>query len=212
MSLKLNSVGGGSVTLQEPNTASNLTLDLPAATTTLVGTDATQTLTNKTIGSGYGGGTIISGTALTPPSGTSVTFTGIPSWVKRITILLSGVSFNAGAIYGLVRIGDSGGIENTGYVSYMTGGGASFSDPTAYAGFYVESSFGRNDGQFVLSNVAGNTWVGSSVIMGFDSSETYRVVSGGGSKTLSATLDRVVITTQAGTASFDAGSINILYE
>jgi hypothetical protein len=153
-----------------------------------------------------------SGTAVTSPSGTSVTFTGIPSWVKRITILLSGVSFNAGAIYGVVRIGDSGGIENTGYVSYISGGGVSFSDPTAYAGFYVESSIGRNDGQFVLSNVAGNTWVGSSVIMGFDNSETYRVVSGGGSKTLSATLDRVVITTQGGTASFDAGSINILYE
>jgi hypothetical protein len=35
MSLKLNSVGGGSVTLQEPNTASNLTLDLPATAGTV---------------------------------------------------------------------------------------------------------------------------------------------------------------------------------
>ncbi len=36
MSLKLNSSGGGSVTLQEPTTASNVTLNLPAADGTVV--------------------------------------------------------------------------------------------------------------------------------------------------------------------------------
>jgi hypothetical protein len=35
MSLKLNSSGGGSVTLQEPSTASNVTLDLPATAGTI---------------------------------------------------------------------------------------------------------------------------------------------------------------------------------
>ena len=49
MSIKLNSVGGGSVTIQEPNTASDFTLSVPAVTTTMVGTDTTQTLTNKTL-------------------------------------------------------------------------------------------------------------------------------------------------------------------
>lgn len=47
--LKLNSSGGGSVTLTTPSTASNLTLTLPAATSTLLDTTSTQTLTNKTI-------------------------------------------------------------------------------------------------------------------------------------------------------------------
>lgn len=49
MSLVLQSNGGGQITLSEPATASNFTLSLPAATTTVAGTDATQTLTNKTI-------------------------------------------------------------------------------------------------------------------------------------------------------------------
>jgi hypothetical protein len=42
MSIKLNSVGGGSVTIQEPNTASDFTLSVPAATANI--------LTNKTAG------------------------------------------------------------------------------------------------------------------------------------------------------------------
>jgi hypothetical protein len=41
MSLKLNSSGGGSVTLQEPSTASNQTLTLPDNTGTLVSTAST---------------------------------------------------------------------------------------------------------------------------------------------------------------------------
>ena len=88
MSLKLNSSGGGSVTLQEPTTASDVTLSLPAANTTIVGTDATQTLTNKTIQ----GGAVTSGTAVASTSGTAIDFTSIPSWVKRITVMFSGVS------------------------------------------------------------------------------------------------------------------------
>jgi hypothetical protein len=49
MSLKLNSSGGGSVTLLEPVTASTLTLNLPAVDGDVVATTATQTLTNKTL-------------------------------------------------------------------------------------------------------------------------------------------------------------------
>lgn len=49
MSLKLNSSGGGSVTLQEPVTASTLTLNLPAVDGDVVASTATQTLTNKTL-------------------------------------------------------------------------------------------------------------------------------------------------------------------
>jgi hypothetical protein len=41
MSLKLNSSGGGSVTLQEPTTASNVTLNLPAADGTIITTAST---------------------------------------------------------------------------------------------------------------------------------------------------------------------------
>ena len=44
-----NASGTGTLTIAAPNTNSNYTLTLPTATTTLVGTDATQTLTNKTL-------------------------------------------------------------------------------------------------------------------------------------------------------------------
>jgi len=51
MSLKLNSSGGGSVTLQEPSTASNLTLTLPTTTGTAVIQNASN---NLLMNSGYG--------------------------------------------------------------------------------------------------------------------------------------------------------------
>jgi hypothetical protein len=44
-----NASGTGTLTIAAPNTNSNVTLTLPIATTTFVGTDATQTLTNKTL-------------------------------------------------------------------------------------------------------------------------------------------------------------------
>jgi hypothetical protein len=49
MGVKLVASSGGSVELVPTNTASNFTVTVPAATTTMVGTDATQTLTNKTL-------------------------------------------------------------------------------------------------------------------------------------------------------------------
>lgn len=49
MGVKLVASSGGSVELVPANTASNFTVTVPAATTTMVGTDATQTLTNKTL-------------------------------------------------------------------------------------------------------------------------------------------------------------------
>lgn len=49
MPIKLQSSGGGDFTLNAAASASNRTITLPDATTTLVGTDAIQTLTNKTL-------------------------------------------------------------------------------------------------------------------------------------------------------------------
>ena len=218
MPVKLNSSGGGSVTLTTPATASDFTATFPANTGNVVTDSATQTLTNKTLTSptitgasvsAMASSVITSGTVQTTTSGTSIDFTGIPSWVKRVTVMFDGVSTN-GTNSILVQLGDSGGVETTGYVStsvQISGGGLTV-DSTA--GFAIRSATASNvfSGSMVIANVNGNDWVSQSIVK----QTTSAIAVGAGDKSLSATLDRVRITTVGGTDTFDAGSINILYE
>lgn len=171
----------------------------------VVGTTDTQTLTNKTIQ----GGAITSGTAVASTSGTSIDFTGIPSWVKRITVLFSGVSVSATSNI-LVQLGDSGGIETTGYTSVV---GNNANTTTSTAGFIATSNGAAASvlsGRMTITLISTNAWV-SSTVLG-DTTNTQTPYAGGGAKSTSDTLDRVRITTVNGTDTFDAGSINILYE
>lgn len=151
------------------------------------------------------------GTAQNSTSGTSIDFTGIPSWVKRVTIVLNGVSTN-GTSSLLVQIGTGGTPTTTGYtsasafaqISASATGGAS-----STAGFviYQNTAAMTTNGTLGIFNVSGNTWVASGV--------TTNAVIGAinnGNVTLSGVLNMVRITTTNGTDAFDAGSINILYE
>jgi len=61
----------------------------------------------------------------------------------------------------------------------------------------------------VMEDETNFTWISSSILA---SSGTARINIAAGSKSLSAALDRVRITTVNGTDTFDAGAINILYE
>jgi hypothetical protein len=138
---------------------------------------------------------------------TSIDFTGIPSWVKRVTVMFSGVSTNGTSPY-LIQIGDSGGIEITDYTS---GSAASTSDSTSDEGFVLRV-VAANDtahGTVTVANFDANTWVSSHALF---RTNTNVSIAGGGSKTLSSTLDRIRITTVNGTDTFDAGTINILME
>jgi ABC-type uncharacterized transport system permease subunit len=156
----------------------------------------------------------IQGDTVKTATGTSVDFTSIPSWVKRVTVMFSGVSTNGTSIP-LVQLGDSGGIETTGYLGTST----IFRDATAVAGANYTTGFGIGilsaayvmHGSMVLSLIdsSTNTWASSS---NFANSNTAVMTVGAGSKPLSATLDRIRITMVNGTDTFDAGSINILYE
>jgi hypothetical protein len=151
-------------------------------------------------------------TAQNTTSGTSIDFTGIPSWVKRITVMLSGVS-TSGASPVQVQLGDSGGVESTGYVvgnSTITGTNA-VSVAVVNGGFVISgnSAAYTRDGALILSNLVGNTWVGIGSIVNESAGHAGLTQ---GTKTLSATLDRVRITTVNGTDTFDAGSVNIMYE
>jgi len=151
---------------------------------------------------------VTSGTAVASTSGTSIDFTSIPSWVKRITVMFDGVSTNGSSLV-CIQLGDSGGIETTGY-----NGGATNQSPT-----YTANTIGLNVlsgsspsvsliGQGVLTKISGNNWVFSAGIQ----LSLGNISAAGGSKTLSDTLDRIRITTLSGTDTFDAGTINILYE
>jgi hypothetical protein len=149
-------------------------------------------------------------TAQATTSGTSIDFTGIPSWVKRITVMFNGVSTN-GTSNLILQIGDSGGIESTGYSSYAD---AFNSIPTSVAftaGFGIRDSVAASEtthGAGELLLVSGTTWV-FSCKGGYSNPGIF---IGGGSKTLSDTLTQVRLTTANGTDAFDAGSVNIMYE
>lgn len=148
-------------------------------------------------------------------TGTSVDFTGIPSWVKRITVMFNGVSVS-GSSNIQVQIGDSGGVENTGYVATAFGvanTGNIMTAASSTSGFPVTSVGSANNtiaGSLIISLQTGTTWVVNGSV-----SQTVGGTGGfssGGTKTLSDVLDRVRITTVNGTDTFDAGTINILYE
>jgi hypothetical protein len=155
---------------------------------------------------------IVSGTAVASTSGTSIDFTGIPSWVKRITVMFNGVS-TSGTSNLLVQLGTSSGIVSSGYnstsiglqVSPLAGGGNS-----SAAGYIVQgdASSATRSGHLIATVISSNIWVSSHSVK-FSSTQ---LAFGGGDITLSGTLDRVRITTVNGTDTFDAGSINILYE
>jgi hypothetical protein len=156
-----------------------------------------------------------SGTAVTA-SGTSVNFTGIPSTAKRITVMFSGVSTSGTSLL-QVQIGDAGGIETTGY----SASGGFIQQAAAYAGVAnVTSGFvcgtGNNaaanliSGAVEIFNISGNAWCATGMLT-FQSS-TPVIVYVAGSKTLSDTLTQVRITTVNGTDTFDAGTINIMWE
>ena len=175
------------------------TIAIDSTVATLTGT---QTLTNKTIQ----GGAITSGTAVASTSGTSITFTGIPSWVKRVTVMLNVVSTN-GSSQPILRIGPSGGVETSGYLG-STGTTANTVGIALCDGF---SSGGAINGAIVLTLLNSSTNL-FAIAGSTGRSDTAASVAIGGSKALAGVLSQLSLTTTGGVDTFDDGSINILYE
>ena len=155
---------------------------------------------------------ITSGTAVASTSGTSITFSSLPSWVKRITINFNGTSLSGTASY-LVQIG-SGSATTTGYISsaqFVTSTGSNNGNQSSTSGFItnVRTATFTMSGTMVLTLIDSNTWVATHMAK---LSTTQLQFGGGNSPALGGALDRVVITTDNGTDTFDAGTINILYE
>lgn len=152
------------------------------------------------------------GTQQASTSGTAIDFTSIPSWAKTIVIQLVGVSHDAASEIA-IQLGDAGGVETTGYV------GSSVQLPNAgsIAGTSPTGAFQS------VSAGAGATYYGTVVltmestsfawscfgVLGRSDAATIDIIAG--AKSTSAALDRVRVTSGNGTATFDAGAINILY-
>lgn len=169
--------------------------------------------TQFTVSSTGAYGQIKASTAVTTTSGTSADFINIPSWVKRITVLIASVSLTTTVSNIVIRIG-SGSFESTGYVG---GAGLSNSSSAANAfsttnGIYAGGFSNAGDtinGAISILNVSGNLWVASGTV--FRDGTTDAGYSIGSTKTTSGVLDRVQVVLDS-TGAFDAGTINILYE
>ena len=175
-------------------------------------TKATVSSSGLAIGQYNPSTSLVTSSTAVSASNTSVDFTSIPSWVKRITVMFSGVSTN-GTSLPMIQLGDSGGIETTGYTAGSSLIG--FGSTNYTTGFTIRTDAVASavmDG-FITINLfssSTNTWVAGGTIYAPTPTAYLSAVSG--AKSLSATLDRVRITTVNGTDTFDAGSINILYE
>ena len=161
--------------------------------------------TQLTVSSTGAYGQLKSATAQASTSGTSIDFTSIPSWVKRITVMFAGLS-TSGTSFKLIQLG-AGSVTTSGYLSTSMSA-SSVTSSTAGFVMYGNTAADLVSGQFVFTLLNGNLWVGSATLKGRND----YTITAGGDITLGGTLDRVRITTVNGTDTFDAGSINILYE
>ena len=151
---------------------------------------------------------ITSGTAVASTSGTSIDFITIPAGVKRVTVMFNGVR-TSGTSLMQVQLGISSGFTTSGYLGGVQASASFGSISTGFLTAQGSEATSVRYGNMYLTNVTGNTWSANSVIA---IPQNNRVDSMGGVIALSATLDRIRITTVNGTDTFDAGSINILYE
>lgn len=147
---------------------------------------------------------LVSFASVASTSGTSILFTGFPSWTRKITVMFQAVS-TSGASQVIIRLGTSGGIVSSGYL----GSTASATYSTGLPFDDITNSAGVRHGIATIANITGNSWVSSSASGRSDSSGSSM---GGGSVTLSGVLTQVSVTTVNGTDTFDAGTIGLMYE
>jgi hypothetical protein len=157
-------------------------------------------------------GRMVRETAVASTSGTSISFTSLPNWIKKITVMLNGVSTN-GANHYLIRLSTGGVFASSGYVSNMqtVQGGVATAGVQNTGGFviYASSAAVVATGTYQFVNITGNGWVGTGV---FAYEHAVSGGYGGGRVTLGGVLDGIRIITANGSDTFDAGSVNIIYE
>ena len=146
-------------------------------------------------------------------SGTSIDFTSIPAGVNRINIMFAEVSIS-GTSLPMIQIGDSGGLETTGYKCV----GALFAPSSNANTDYTTGITIKTDataatlmsGTIVANRITGNEWCFHGCTTNFAPANYAAMVSG--YKSLSGELTTVRLTAVNGSDTFDAGKVAISWE
>lgn len=154
--------------------------------------------------------TIVDHTVLMVASGTVATFESIPSWVKEIDITFQNLSTSASTIP-LVQLGDSGGLETTGYKGTISNQQGDASGYSTGSGAIMMSGGGASfafSGRVTIKKHQGNVWLIESTLahVGGTTNQQYFF----GEKELSSTLTQVAILA-GGASSWDSGSFSANY-
>jgi hypothetical protein len=151
------------------------------------------------------------GTPVASTSGTSIDFTGIPATARQIVVHLKGVGIDYYSNI-LVQIGDSGGVETSGYEACGSDISSIVNTQRRTDGFIARfgeiASYYYGNMTLNLENSSTNSW---SCVGGFIRGGSTITYVNTGSKSLSATLDRVRITTTDATTNFNLGEVNVSY-
>jgi len=161
-------------------------------------------------------GALVAGTAVASTSGTSIDFTSIPSWVKRITVMFKGAS-TSGTSNIIVQLGTgvsptyttSGYLGTCSNIASASAGSTQMSTGFMIKNTHAAASVFHGNTYICLQDSSTNTWSVTGAIGHSNDTTSY---SCGGSIAVAAALTAIRITTVNGTDTFDAGSINILYE
>jgi hypothetical protein len=210
MTLRLNGSTSGYTEIDAPAVAGSNTLVLPTGNGT-----ADQALVTNGSGtlSWADRGRMVLDTAKASSSGTSVDFTGVPSWAKKISVTFTDVGTNGTSQF-LVQVGTGGSFVTSSYVS---------SSSLQY-GTNLVSQASYTTGFGIYSNQASDVIFGTLVIQlhqiyVYVASGTFAIAgrtgiasSAGRTTNIAGAIDRIRITTVNGTDAFDGGNINILYE
>lgn len=160
------------------------------------------------VASGLASGTAAGG------SGTAIPFAGIPSGVKRITLMFTALSTNGSSLV-QVQLG-TGSPATYATSGYSSSGAHIVTNSTGIAnsssGMLIEAQGmgpgNSRQGLFTIGNLTGNVWTMSGCT-GY--ANVADMSLGGGSISLGGALTALRLTTTGGD-SFDAGTVNILYE
>lgn len=211
------STSGVSTTLTAASVTGTIQIGQVIAGTGIVaGTSIIAQVSGTTGGAGtYTLSQASSGTVSGTITVVGVDFYNIPSTAKRITVMFSQVS-TSGTSPLTLRLGTSGGVVATGYLG-GSGGiiAAAGSSVASTTGFRLGGNYAANlswEGAVTLTllNPSTNLWVANGSL--FSDAGTVQIYMNAGTVTLSGVATTVRITSDGGTDTFDAGSINIMWE